>query len=194
MLVPLDACEPDIGSSRRPAPAGAGTMAPLGPVVSATVATAVTRLLHVDDPPLVRGATATGSWSDQRLHRLVRLPPWEAVAALDEVVRTRHGRILEPAASRGVQAVLRTRPGRLELEPAPTTDGPLRFGGTLRMPAPGRSTPIGLTLEPWSAHRSDLCLQPQRGRFGPRLPRRYYDVAHRVMDELWHLIERAAAA
>lgn len=193
--MPIDAEEPGLDTGKRPVPAGAGTMAPLVPVVSATVATAVTRMLHVDDPPLVRGPiTAAGSWSDQRLHRLVRLPPWDAVVALAQVLRATEGRIDEPAPAGGARARLRTRPGRLELSPVPMVDGPPRFSGTLRMPAPGRSTRIELTLEPWSAHRSDLILQPQRGRFGPYLPRRYYDVAHRVMDELWHLIERAAAA
>jgi hypothetical protein len=169
-------------------------MPPLAPVLSAAVATAVTRIVRVDDPPLVRAPPAAGSWPDQRLHRLVRLPPWDAAVALHEVLRAATGRVDEPPRERGARARLRTRPGRLLIERTPAAEATLRFAGTLRMPAPGRAVPIELVLEPWSAHRSDLCLQPQRGRLGPRLPRRYYDVAHRVMDELWHLIERAATA
>ncbi len=156
---------------------------------------AASRLATVPDPPLLPGRSARQPWSDQRLHRLVRLSPWDAPPALHRVLHVTRGVIrAAPAAPRERRAWRRTPAASLVLDLAAPVDSRLGTRGALHVHPWGRAIPVEVTLEPWSVHQSDLCLQPRRRRYGPHLPRGYYDAAHRVMDELWHLIERADPA
>jgi hypothetical protein len=140
----------------------------------------VTRIVTVPDPPLLPGRDPARGWSDQRLHRLVRRPPWEAAEALHEVLRTWDGSA--PTVDRVHPSNRRPRwwphrwtragrPARIELVEAGLPLGLPRLRGTLHVQRWGPPTPVELTLSPWSALRTDLCLQPRRGRLGIRLPR-----------------------
>ena len=185
---------------RRPPAAGAGTMPAVGHLAGQVAGAIVTRIATVPDPPLIPDLERREGWADQRIHRLVRRPPWEASEALHRVLRDGDGSIVVAAdrtrrRSRSARRYARRagarRQVRLDLAPSGPPLGLPRLDGSLRVRRWGRSTPVEVTLAPWSALRTHLCLRPRRGRFGVRLPRRYYDVAHRVMDELWHQIERA---
>lgn len=191
-LVPLDGDPAEVGAPRdRPPPGGVGTV----PSATAVLSLLVARALDTPDPPLVRSAGGTGSWPDLRVHRLVRLPPHDAARGLLAALVARGGRV--EAAASGRARGTRRRPDRPTgyLEVLGRT-GTSTLAAALHVRRHGRSTPVEIVLEPWSAHRTDLCLEVRRrpGRTGLHLPRRYFDVAHRVMDELWHQIEADAAA
>lgn len=178
-LLPLDPSEGGFLDQRgRPPPAGIGTV----PSTSEVLSRLIGRALDTPDPPLVRAPTTAAAWPDLRVHRLVRLPPLDA--------------------ARGLHAALVARAGSGP-DHRPTTDLEVLGGhsarglvAALHVRRHGPGTPVELVLEPWSEYRTDLCLQLRRrpGRTGAHLPRRYFDVAHRVMDDLWHQIEAAAAA
>lgn len=203
VLVALDAHDRAAGrlGASRPAPGGVGSVPALGPLVGSVVTSVVERITAGDDPPLLPGRRPEPPASLRCVHRLVRLAPWDAAPALRRVLRTTGGRIgaTLPSVAHGARRVHRwrvpSRRSRLVLEPCRPGAAPeerVRVRGVLHVGGTGRATPVELTLEPWSAHRGDLCLTPRPGRLRARLPRRYYDVAHLVMDELWHQIERAA--
>jgi len=177
-LLPLDPSVGGLADQRvRPPPAGLGTV----PSASEVLSLLIGRALDTPDPALVRAPTSAG-WPDLRVHRLVRLPPLEA--------------------ARGLHATLvacgRAGSGHRSLSDLEVLGGTSNLGlaAALHVRRHGPGIPVELVLEPWSEHRTDLCLQLRRrpGRTGAHLPRRYFDVAHRVMDDLWHQIEADAAA
>lgn len=191
-LVPLDGSPADAGAWRdRPPPAGVGTL----PSATTVLAALVTRALDTPDPPLVRSSGPGGAWPDLRVHRLVRLAPHDAARGLHAALLARDGRIVAAAPGRPPRSRRGPNgpPGYLEVL---GRTGTWALAAALHVHRHGRATPVEIVLEPWSAHRTDLCLEVRRrpGRTGLHLPRRYFDVAHRVMDELWHQIEANAAA
>lgn len=188
-LVALDATRDRGRDAARPPPGGVGTLPPITTVVGRVVA----RVADVPDPPLLPGRSDRAAWSDQCVHRLVRLPPWEAEASLRAMVPVGRPIVVGVGARRPTRVRIGRR-ARLELLRHDADAGPIRVHGHLHVHRWRRSTPVLLTLDPWSAHRSDLCLQPVRRGRGAGLPRRYYDVAHVVMDVVWHQLERARPA
>jgi hypothetical protein len=75
--------------------------------------------------------------------------------------------------------------------PAVTTVDEIRLRGALHVGRCGGAIPVEVVLAPWSTSRSELRLQLHRRS---NLPGRFFDVAHRVMDELRDEIQRRADA
>jgi hypothetical protein len=193
-LVAIDAT----ASSTRPPPAGAGSLPGAGELVQR----AFGRARGAPLPRLGPDQRQINPWPELRVHRLVRLPLPVAERALDVVLGPRADR---PTGTDGVDRtgagavptsvlspLARLHVGRRRRLGA-ELDG-VRVDGALRVHRHGPPTLIEITAEPWSDSATDLSLQVRGRRRPAHLPRRYFDVAHRVMDDLWHQVEAAGAA
>lgn len=145
--------------------------------------TARSRIRTYRQPWPNRGPQELRPWPDCSVRRIVEVTFPVAHAAVSEFVAT----LLDtPARHRGPAVMVRGDPGWLEFRPtdAVTRHDEWRLPGALHLHRFGRPTPVELVLASWSAARSELRLELRCRRGISRVPPRYFDVAHAVMDEL----------
>lgn len=119
-------------------------------------------------------------WTEGAVRRLVDLPFTTALDALAELL------------SDGPETILRDGSAWLALTPgrARATGAECWIPGALHVHRCGRPVRVELVLEPWSSTRTDVRLQVRCARGTTHLPRRYYDVAHDVIDAVRDAMEQ----